>query len=313
MTSPDNQSEQGESEPGICSPGVSKENQENYHDREGDPLDMAETELSGEEHSGKQPDDKPNTLSEKSQESLENKVLEDTKEDFETEDTNVECIPDSLSIRNLEVPENENNIVVNHTREKDYLSKEAKFRLEASRQLSIDLLERKDHQPQDLVVTEKLPEVLLVAEQLPEHLPAATNILSVQQSKELKREESTYLNENINDQDEDFDDGGSTLTIGRKETQSDIQDVLPKDDEREEKQSIRHSNPVWSEENDINESCLSPFFLVLYILLGWLIIILLGLNFWFGFNLILLISLFAVIAFLLLVLTEFTEFHNLSI
>ena len=52
---------------------------------------------------------------------------------------------------------------------------------------------------------------------------------------------------------------------------------------------------------------------VLYIFLGSLIIALLGLNFWFGFHLILLIPLFTVIAFLILLLTEFSEFHNLTI
>ena len=112
--------------------------------------------------------------------------------------------------------------------------------------------------------------------------------------------------------DFDFDDEGSTLTLGRTDTPSDINDILQIEIEKDERQQ-RYQGSVTGEKKDTNESCLSPFFLFLYIFLGCLIIALLGLNFWFGFHLILLIPLFTVIAFLILLLTEFSEIHNLSI
>jgi Flp pilus assembly protein TadB len=121
-------------------------------------------------------------------------------------------------------------------------------------------------------------------------------------------------------EEEDFgDDGGSTLTIGRNSTiskESDVNEIIQIEtaNERELPQKRYNSaNSAKYKHDEMNESCISPFFHVVYIFLGCLIIILLGLNFWFGFHLLFLIALLSVIALLVLVLTEFSEFHNISV
>ena len=156
--------------------------------------------------------------------------------------------------------------------------------------------------------------MLLVAEQLPELLPVAVNILPVYSSKTF--DQDIHPDEEISQYEDegDIDDGGSTLTIGTTETQqSDSNKIIQIENEIEEIQRERRCRTPKYEDENSNESCISPFFLVLYTFLGCLIVILIGLNFWFGFHLLFLISLFAVIAFFILVLTEFSEFHNLSI
>ena len=116
------------------------------------------------------------------------------------------------------------------------------------------------------------------------------------------------------DEEPDVDDGGSTLTIGRTETlskQSEANDIQHVEMDPESLQPRKRRKQ--HREEDISESCISPFFIVVYVFLGCLIVILIGANFWFGFHLLLLIALLAVIALLVLLLTEFSEFHNLTI
>ena len=166
-----------------------------------------------------------------------------------------------------------------------------------------------------LVVTNKLPEVLIVAEKLPEQLPVAENLLSRHSSRSSTKELLAHQDEpSSNLDEEDFvDDGGSTLTIGRGSTlskQSDVHEIIQIETENEE-HSLKENDAKYKSD-DIQESCISPFFHMIYIFLGCLIIFLLGLNFWFGFHLLFLIALFSAIALLVLVLTEFNEYQNLS-
>ena len=184
--------------------------------------------------------------------------------------------------------------------------------------LSQELIVTIEKPPEVKVVTESLPEVLLVAEKLPEVAAVVEKIPLVNSARQLKRGQSVNQEDNISqyDDDVDVDDGGSTLTIGRTDTlskQSEGNEVLHIESGREEekwqKKETKHSH----REEHVNEYCISPFFTVVYLLLGCLIIALIGVNFWFGFHLLLLIALLAVIALLVLLLTEFSEFHNLSI
>ena len=69
--------------------------------------------------------------------------------------------------------------------------------------------------------------------------------------------------------------------------------------------TVRHEVALENE-----SSCISPFFVGLYSSLGGLIIIMIGLNFWFGFHLLFFIGLLAVIALFGCILTEFNDFHN---
>ena len=109
------------------------------------------------------------------------------------------------------------------------------------------------------------------------------------------------------------DDGGSTLTIGRTETlskQSDVNEIVHIEAGPEERKPKKKHKQTTHREEHVNEYCISPFFTVVYTFLGCLIVLLIGLNFWFGFHLLLLIALLAVIALLVLLLTEFSEFHS---
>ena len=178
-----------------------------------------------------------------------------------------------------------------------------------------ELLVNIEHVQQELVITNKLPEVLIVAEKLPEHLPVAKNILSVSSSRTSSKEQIIHQEELLgqNEEEDTVDDGGSTLTIGgRRSTyskQSDVDDIIEVVDKEETKQGSKRIDSAKYKDEDVNESCISPFFHIIYICLGILIISLIGLNFWFGFHLLFLIALLSVIGLLILVLTEFSEFH----
>ena len=182
--------------------------------------------------------------------------------------------------------------------------------------LSQELIVTVEKTPDVMVLTENLPEVLVVAEKLPELLQSTESILPAHSSRQLKRGQSLDQEEDISQFDDEgnVDDGGSTLTIGRTETlskQSEVNEILHVETEETRPRKKRKKQP--HREEDINESCISPFFIIVYTFLGCLIIVLIGVNFWFGFHLLLLIALLAVIALLVLLLTEFSEYHNLII
>ena len=172
------------------------------------------------------------------------------------------------------------------------------------KKLSEDLMITVESCPnQQLKVTEKLPEVLLVAEQLPVRLKAAKNILRLS-SKEKEPTAPPY--ESL-----ELEDGGSNLTIGRPHTATEPAGLLGTETGKvpsiEDRVDFK-ARPVTSASN--NESCISPFFIGIYSFLGVLIVIMIGLNFLFGFHLLFFLGLLAVIALFSCVLTEFNDFHN---
>lgn len=169
---------------------------------------------------------------------------------------------------------------------------------------SPDLIVTVENNPdEELKVTEKLPEVLLVAEQLPERLKAAKNILARASSKEKEPTAPPYESSEI-------DDAGSTLTLGRGDTVTELTEILQTETgllgSSEDRVDFKTRTRTASE----NESCISPFFIGIYSFLAVLIVIMIGLNFWFGFHLLFFIGLLAVIALFSCVLTEFNDFHN---
>ena len=187
-----------------------------------------------------------------------------------------------------------------------------RIKYSAAKKLSQDLIVTVENAPDDeLKVTEKLPEVLLVAEQLPERLKTGKNILARSASKETdnkEKEPTAPLYESS-----EMDDGGSTLTIGRADTIAEVTDGLqveaggqqPQREAGARVKTVRHEVALENE-----SSCISPFFVGLYSSLGGLIIIMIGLNFWFGFHLLFFVGLLAVIALFGCILTEFNDFHN---
>ena len=189
-----------------------------------------------------------------------------------------------------------------------------RIKYSAAKKLSQDLIVTVENAPDDeLKVTEKLPEVLLVAEQLPERLKTGKNILSRSEtSKEDNKEKDPTAPPY---ESSEMDDGGSTLTFGRTDTITEVTDGLqvearpeaggeqPRSEARVK--TVRHEVALENE-----TSCLSPFFVGLYSSLGVLIIIMIGLNFWFGFHLLFFVGLLAVIALFGCILTEFNDFHN---
>ena len=177
------------------------------------------------------------------------------------------------------------------------------------KKVSQDLIVTVETTPdQELKVTEKLPEVLLVAEQLPRKLRAAKNILASESSKEKEPTAPPYESSEL---DEGCSD--STLTVGRADTVAEVADILTAETGRvgsEDRVDYKvEYKPRPSTASD-NESCISPFFIGIYSFLGVLIVIMIGLNFWFGFHLLFFIGLLAVIALFSCVLTEFNDFHN---
>ena len=168
-----------------------------------------------------------------------------------------------------------------------------------------DLIVTVENTPdEELLVTEKLPEVLLVAEQLPERLKAAKNILAREPSKEKEPTAPPYESSEI-------DDAGSTLTIGRGDTAvTDLTEILQTETAHLRPSEDRVGSKTRRSTASENESCISPFFIGIYSFLGVLIVIMIGLNFWFGFHLLFFIGLLAVIALFSCVLTEFNDFHN---
>ena len=152
---------------------------------------------------------------------------------------------------------------------------------------------------EELKVTEKLPEVLLVAEQLPVRLKAAKNILARSTSKEKEPTAPPYESSEI-------DDAGSTLTIGRADTVTELTEILQTENGLTGSTEVDFKTTPASE----SETCISPFFIGIYSFLAVLIVIMIGLNFWFGFQLLFFIGLLAVIALFACVLTEFNDFHN---
>jgi hypothetical protein len=87
--------------------------------------------------------------------------------------------------------------------------------------------------------------------------------------KSLKGELTVYQDKDFrnHENDFDFDDEGSTVTIGRTDTPSDINDILQIEIDKEEQKQIYHGY-VSDEKKYTNESCFSPFFLFLYISLA---------------------------------------------
>ena len=152
---------------------------------------------------------------------------------------------------------------------------------------------------EELKVTEKLPEVLLVAEQLPVRLKAAKNILARSTSKEKEPTAPPY-------ESSENDDAGSTLTIGRADTVTELTEILQTENRLTAPTEVDFKTTPASE----SEACISPFFIGIYSFLAVLIVIMIGLNFWFGFHLLFFIGLLAVIALFSCVLTEFNDFHN---
>ena len=167
-----------------------------------------------------------------------------------------------------------------------------------SQDLIITVENTPDHQ---LKLTEKLPEVLLVAEQLPVRLKAAKNILKMS-SKEKEPTAPPY-------DSLEMEDVGSILTIDRADRATEVAEVREEETEKvssiEDKFDLKR-RPVTSN----NESCISPFFIGIYSFLGVLIVMMIGLNFLFGFHLLFFLGLLAVIALFSCVLTEFNDFHN---
>ena len=194
-------------------------------------------------------------------------------------------------------------------------SGDRKIKYSAAKKLSQDLIVTLENAPDDeLKVTEKLPEVLLVAEQLPERLKTGKNILARSLSKEDNKEKDPTAPPY---ESSELDDGGSTLTIGRADTIAEVTDGLQveaRPEEAEERSRREVSSKVKTVRHEValqdETSCISPFFVGLYTSLGGLIIIMIGLNFWFGFHLLFFIGLLAVIALFGCILTEFNDFHN---
>ena len=184
-----------------------------------------------------------------------------------------------------------------------------RIKYSAAKKLSQDLIVTVENAPDDeLKVTEKLPEVLLVAEQLPERLKTGKNILARSASKEDNKEKDPTAPPY---ESSEMDDGGSTLTIGRADTITEVTDGLQGEAGRQQREAEPRVKTVRHEVALENESsCISPFFVGLYSSLGGLIIIMIGLNFWFGFHLLFFIGLLAVIALFGCILTEFNDFHN---
>ena len=169
---------------------------------------------------------------------------------------------------------------------------------------SHDLIVTVENDPdEELKVTEKLPEVLLVAEQLPERLKAAKNILAKVPSKEKEPTAPPYESSEI-------DDAGSTLTIGRGDTVTELTEILQTETGLLRTSEGRVGVKTRTRRASESESCISPFFIGIYSFLAVLIVIMIGLNFWFGFHLLFFIGLLAVIALFSCVLTEFNDFHN---
>ena len=186
--------------------------------------------------------------------------------------------------------------------EHNHLPTDNRSNYSVSAKLSQDLIVTVENPPdQELKLTEKLPEVLLVAEQLPERLKAAKNILARVPSNEKEPTAPPY-------QSLETEDDGSPFT--RADTITELAEIL-----QPETEGVRHSqDKVDSKPRPItpaeNESCISPLFIGIYSFLGFLIIVMIGLNFWFGFHLLFFIGLLAVIALFSCVLTEFNDFHN---
>ena len=242
----------------------------------------------------------------------------------ETEDTKLQGEPDANSSKiaeagNIIADTTGGEIVSNESSNHGKVSEEDQNKLPLlKRNLSQELIVIVEKTPEVKVATESLPEVLIVAEKLPEIAAVGDTIPLVNSTRQLKRGQSVNQEDNISqyDDDVDVDDGGSTLTIGRTDTlskQSEGNEVLHIESGKEEEKWQKKQTKQSHREEHVNEYCISPFFTVVYLLLGCLIIALIGVNFWFGFHLLLLIALLAVIALLVLLLTEFSEFHNLSI
>ena len=186
-----------------------------------------------------------------------------------------------------------------------------KVRYSTAKNLSQDLIVTVENSPdEDLVVTERLPEVLLVAEQLPERLKTGRNILAHAQSREKEPSAPPYESSDLTD----LTDGGSTLTLGRADTAAEDSSLAAPSTAQLTAAStaaprhkrVRHEVAL----READTSCISPFFVGVYSSLGVLIIIMIGLNFWFGFHLLFFIGLLAVIALFACILTEFNDFHN---
>ena len=182
-----------------------------------------------------------------------------------------------------------------------------KVRYSTAKNLSQDLIVTVENSPdEDLVVTERLPEVLLVAEQLPERLKTGRNILAHAQSREKEPSAPPYESSDLTD----LTDGGSTLTLGRADTAAEDSSLAAPSTAQltaaPRHKRVRHEVAL----READTSCISPFFVGVYSSLGVLIIIMIGLNFWFGFHLLFFIGLLAVIALFACILTEFNDFHN---
>ena len=183
----------------------------------------------------------------------------------------------------------------------DFLDKKVKY--SSAKHLSQDLIVTLENIPdEDLKVTEKLPEVLLVAEQLPERL--RKNVLVKTPTREKDPLAPCYESSELGDE-------GSTLTIGRTDTIQEVHEVLQIEPDPEPRpKKIVNIVKKAPEAVPHESSCISPFFVAVYSGLGALIIIMIGLNFWFGFHLLFFVGLLAVIALFACILTEFNDFHN---
>ena len=185
----------------------------------------------------------------------------------------------------------------------DFVDKKVKY--SSAKKVSQDLIISLDNIPdEDLKVTDKLPEVLLVAEQLPERLRNGKNILVRSPTREKDPSAPQY-------ESSEMDDGGSTLTIGRTDTIQEVHEVLQiEPDPAEPPKKVINVVKKGPEAVPHEASCISPFFVGVYFSLGALIVIMIGLNFWFGFHLLFFVGLLAVIALFACILTEFNDFHN---
>ena len=224
--------------------------------------------------------------------------------------TNLELLPDALPERDSDASQLDETIV-----QKDERNGET-TRLPLYKRLSQELIVSVEKEPHVLVVTEKLPEVVIVAEQLPELLSGAENILPVHSSKVITQEPNQV--ENIS-HCRNVIDGDCVVTTNKvvrtdsyyKRFNSD--EIIQNENIRKKKRGkTKYKSPLFRE-NHSSESCIAPFFIVVYTILSLLVIFLIFLNFWFGFDLILLIALFGVIALFILLLTEFSEYQNLII
>ena len=141
----------------------------------------------------------------------------------------------------------------------------------------------------------------------------AKNILSVSSSRTSPNEQIIHQDELLgqNDEEDAVDNGRSTLTIGGRRSsfskQSDVDEIIEVVDEKEIIQQMQRVDSAKYKDEYVYESCISPFFHIIYICLGILIILLIGLNFWFGFHLLFLIALLSVIGLLILVFTGLSK------